>query len=311
MTSEKIQLRYDGPILASHSMDVGDLAPALLAFGNLCKEANKTLNGDRSSVKVMMNADVQANCITVSLDVVQSVIEHAKALLTEENISTAKEILGYILGGGATAGASVGVLQLLKIQSNRKVKEETTITDSDGNNTISIKFEGDNNTVIVSPQVAQLAANKKVITAVQGVVAPVANIDGIDSAEFDIGGKKRLQIDKDFAKSISTIIPVEEEHTEDVSVVVGHIIIHSPTFAPDSKIWSFKYSDKIEQIDISETTIAKDVLARGKCVVGDTYRVKMEVTEKKSGRGYKNFYKIKEVLDFIPGQEQTDMNFTT
>ena len=76
-----------------------------------------------------------------------------------------------------------------------------------------------------------------------------------------------------------------------------------------SKRWNFLYNGNQEEIDISETSIAKDVLARGKIVIGDSWKVKMEVKEKKIKNGYKNDYRVVEVFDFIPGQEQMDFNF--
>jgi hypothetical protein len=39
------QLVYDGDALSDHTMDVDELAPALLAVGTLCREANRILNG--------------------------------------------------------------------------------------------------------------------------------------------------------------------------------------------------------------------------------------------------------------------------
>lgn len=41
----RARITYDGPALAEHVMDVRDLAPALLAFGDLCEEAGRALYG--------------------------------------------------------------------------------------------------------------------------------------------------------------------------------------------------------------------------------------------------------------------------
>lgn len=50
MSKIAFQLRYDGPALSEHGMDVGDLAPALLALGDLIKRANATVNGDAAII---------------------------------------------------------------------------------------------------------------------------------------------------------------------------------------------------------------------------------------------------------------------
>ena len=53
----KAIIRYDGPALAAHEMDVHELAPALLAFGDLCKTANQIFNGDSATVRILVKAD--------------------------------------------------------------------------------------------------------------------------------------------------------------------------------------------------------------------------------------------------------------
>ena len=52
-------VRYDGPALKEHSMDVADLAPALLGLSEIVKIANKKINGDRSAVKVLVKVDIE------------------------------------------------------------------------------------------------------------------------------------------------------------------------------------------------------------------------------------------------------------
>ena len=44
MKEEKFSIKYEGSALANHEMNVKDLAPALLAAGELFEEINAILN---------------------------------------------------------------------------------------------------------------------------------------------------------------------------------------------------------------------------------------------------------------------------
>ena len=90
MSREHVTIRYDGPVLSGHSIAVDDLAPALLAIAEMCKLANKEFNGDRATVKVFVNADLEQNCFELRLELVQTLISHAKALIQNEDVATAK-----------------------------------------------------------------------------------------------------------------------------------------------------------------------------------------------------------------------------
>lgn len=65
-------IRYDGPALSEHEMDVHDLAPSLLALADLCKIANEIFNGEAASVRVLVRADYEQKCFQLQLDLVQT-----------------------------------------------------------------------------------------------------------------------------------------------------------------------------------------------------------------------------------------------
>ena len=48
-------IKYDGPALASHQMDVRELAPALIALSSLLEEANRALYPESAEVRVNVN----------------------------------------------------------------------------------------------------------------------------------------------------------------------------------------------------------------------------------------------------------------
>ena len=69
-STANLQLRFDGPELQAHEMDVTLLAPSLLAFGEMCEQANRILNGNEVKVTVLLKADVKANCVTIDLSII-------------------------------------------------------------------------------------------------------------------------------------------------------------------------------------------------------------------------------------------------
>ena len=76
MSKKKIfYVVYDGPALASHEMDVRELAPALLAFSSLFEEANSILNRDRAKITLNVKGSFKVGCFGFELSVVQDTLQ--------------------------------------------------------------------------------------------------------------------------------------------------------------------------------------------------------------------------------------------
>jgi hypothetical protein len=305
MSGVLVDLRYDGPAVADHKMDVADLAPALLAFGTLCKEANRVLNGDKTSVRVFVNADIKANCVTVSFDVVWSFLEAARQLIQDDRVATAKSILEWI--GLICAPTGLSLFALLRLRS-REPMQETRLIEQDGRSVVEVQIKGDNNVVHVMPEVAKLAADPKVVEAAKRVVRPVAVREGIDRAEFRVNGQRAVTIDKETASAITDApVPYKSASELEEQYIVGHITVYGPLLDAKAGVWKFKLLGAVQPIDISDSGIAEDVMRRGKIVVGDTWKVRLRVTERRTNiGGFKSEFKVVEVLDFSAGSEQNE-----
>jgi len=302
MSTTSLKLRFDGPQLKSHMMDVTVLGPSLFALGELCKGANRLLNGGNASVKVLIKADVKSNCVTLDLQVCQSAWEVAKALIHDPNIASAKEILEWI-GILTPAFVVTNLVEFLRWKKNRK-EESAAQQTIDGKNVIEIKVEGDNNKITVLQPVYKLSKDIQVVESLKALSAAVSDENGVDEVTFISGTSEHLKIDKTCAAELGEVRADSDEMKP--QPFQAFITVYQPTLDAKSKKWKFKFNQQIETIDLSQTNIVAEAMKRGKVVIGDTYKVQLEMTQKKTRSGdYKADFKALKVLDFLPGAETT------
>ena len=304
MSHDHIRLRYDGPALADHSIEIDDLAPALLAIADLCKITNKRFNGERAVVKVLVKADLEQGCFELDLQLVVSIYESAKQVVALSDVASAKEILEWLGIIAMGAGAPWGLIKFLGYLKGRKITEKKLVV-KDGKDVTQISVEGDNNTVIVHQQTAELLEDARAIAKVQKVVEPLAK-EGFDRLEFEETPERIETVSKEEAESILAIgRDYELESLDDVAgqTLTAWIRIYSPVYESDVQNWRFWYGENHQYIDISETDIAEKALERGGTGADDLYKVRLEITQSLTPTGkIKNHYKILNVLEFRPGR---------
>ena len=303
MKEDFIRIRYDGPALKGHSIDVNYLAPALLAIGDLCKLSNNKFNQGKASVKVLVNVDLEQNCFELNLQVVLDIYEQAKSLIGDEDVSSAKEILEWIgIIVPASLTGAFGLFRFVKWLNGRKISS-TEIVQKDGKDFVQITVEGENNTVNVYPQTYQLLKEPKAIKSIQEIVKPLSD-EGYESLEFEQNKKVNESVNKEEAKEILKInIQEDIEDEEEPQEVTAWISVYSPVYDKHARLWRFEYSGHHEFMDISETGIAEQAFARGGALIDDAYRVRLEIKQFQTEAGkFKNHFKILEVLDFKPSK---------
>jgi hypothetical protein len=315
MSKVAFQLRYDGPALSEHGMDVADLAPALLALGDLVKRANAAINGDGSKVNLIVQSDFEHKCFQVSLELVQSILSTIGSFLTDEHaLKNAQTIAGW-LGLIGVPTTAMGLFAYLARRNGREIQsavpvDQTTLSTEDSKGTVAITFkgDGDDNKIIVNQNVFLLGEDPAIRDYAAKVVSPLKR-QGIDSLQFNPSAPVRGEtVTKSDAESIiegrAQLRELEEE-TFEPQTITAHLQVSRPDFEERSHIWRFRYGDKTIPVDIADTNIAAGIRARGSIGLADTWRVRMTVTEKRTtGGNYKNEFKITEVLDFIPAPRQ-------
>ncbi len=199
MSSETIELTYDGDLLKDHKIDVSILAPALQNLGGLLSSANLEVNGDKVKSNLLINADLKANCVTISFEVVTTFIDAARQLIAQQEIQDAKTILEWIgLLGGIGIPSVVGFVLFKKKKVEVKSVQKTQIK---GDNNVFINFTGSEESYVMPEEAYKLLANKNIQKNLAGIVKPAAKIDGIESVSFS-GGDKKTSINKSDAEQI-------------------------------------------------------------------------------------------------------------
>ncbi len=232
-------IRYDGPALSGHDMDVQDLAPALLALADMIQIANKKFNGSQADIKVLVNADVEQKCFMIDISLVQSLLEQARGILGTEDVKTAKEIAEWV---GILSGGGFGLFHALKFLHQSK-KSDTPLQiekAADGNVVIST----DGNKLILPRQVFQLAQEPKMVEKAKTVLRPLEN-DGYESLAFLEGENEIFEVGKTDAKGISELPsqPLSEIPSESKSQIRGEVRIKSAQYEGSAQ-WSFLWNGR-------------------------------------------------------------------
>lgn len=171
-------IRYDGPALDGHEMDVQELAPALLALAEMVQLANKRFNGDAASMKVLVKADIEQQCFQLDIHIVQSILESAKHLFGTDEYKTAKEIaelLDLLLPGGVAGSMSGGVFWFWKRFSAAKDAPPIAITTEQHGGLTTLVQGTSGGTVTVNNNVYLLASDPSMIELGKKVLKPLAH----------------------------------------------------------------------------------------------------------------------------------------
>lgn len=303
MSKAEFELAYDGDALADHDMDVDDLAPALLAVGELCREANRVLNGDRANVSVRVRADFERKCFDIHFELVQTVYEQIKGLLADDRIATAKNILEWLGLLGVPAG--MGLLTFRKMQKGRPIESATRIESRDGSASYQIVFHGDGNSVTVPAPVYALARDVKVQKAERGVARPLRE-PGVDALEVRERG---AVVNKISRKEASYLGAGSDDDADDdlpeTPPFQAILELRAAVFVRGEK-WRFNYGDASIAADMRDKAFLNRVFVYGERFgAGDKLQVSMRVQQYQTESGQiRNRYEVLEVLRVWSASEQ-------
>jgi hypothetical protein len=295
MSKDNFQLAYDGPAVREGSMDVYDLAPALLGIGDLVRDANRFLNQDRADVSVQVESDFQHGSFEISLMVDQTVLAQAKEMLFAGSISEAKELLMLLFGTTSVAGAVVGAIKIYKMLKGKK-PEAASIKIDNSQTTII-------NNIAVEARTANLYLNDDIRSQLDRVVAPITK-PGFDKMEV----RKNKAVLEELRKADlpDRLLESGEASSQDslVNSREAFLSVETANFAKGK--WRFSDGTAKFNAQLNDPAFRQHIDSREEGFFsGDTLRVSLTTTQtvKPDGK-IQTTYSIDKVLEHRHGPTQ-------
>lgn len=286
MSTASLQIVYDGPALASHEMEVRDLAPALLALGDLLEETNATLNHGKSKIAVSVKGSFKTGCFAIDIAVTQSLMQQAQDLFAGAPVVAALNLVGLL---GLGYNGTKGVFQLIRWVRNRRITNVEILAEG------VVRVYCDNEHFETEQRVLELFRNWRLRKAFQDVVFTPLQRPGIDYFAVRRGETDFSVATKEDAASF--VAPEQEEETLEESERIASLQLVNIAFRDENK-WRFydgaatfyaSITDPVflNRIDINEERFAK----------GDILRVRLLERKTLTGDQLKAEYQVLEVIE--------------
>lgn len=302
---EKIRIAYTGEALDSGTMDVNDLAPALIAFGNLVKRVN-TVIGNEQPVRLLLKADeIRRGSFDITLLLDCNILEEAKLFMGLAD-NTGLKALMDILGIGITAKESI--FWLIKTIGFKKIKSVANAKDD-----VTIILE-DNTNISVTQNVYNVFMDYESRQYIENVTAPVKK-DGIQSFEIrnpqDYSDKNpSIAIDKEIVGCFNT--PKLEEKVEPDNIFEQDMLLKIVSIVFDEKQkWRFSDGEVTFWANIEDDDFWKQINDGGIAFRrGDRLKVRCKVTQKTgANESLITERTITRVIKILPKPTQIKLNF--
>lgn len=206
MSSTEFSVAFEGEPFENGEIDVSDLAPALLALGDVVQSANAALNGDRADARLKLRAtqkgsfdallNLDVSWVSDLLDVVSA---HPDRMIAADKLADLLLKGGQIVGG--TAVGLFVALRFLKGKKPDKVEETPRGTEITINHT----------TILVEPETVRLLEDRKTRQAVEKFGDEALKIEGLKQVKISQGDDVEMLLDAKDVPSFKLPSSDEEE----------------------------------------------------------------------------------------------------
>lgn len=287
---KKLIVAYDGSALEDHTMDIQELAFALVGLGDVLTEANNLLNKGSCKTTVKVSSGFKAGSFEIHL-IMQQISDNLTLLGLNPQLTGINQILG-LLGFSFGTGV-IGLIQLIKKIKNGKIKK---IKEVD-NDKINITYITDNNTqnIVIEKNVYVLYENTNLRGSFKKILKPL-EAEGIDN--FEIRNEKKEILEKIEKSEIKyfDITPSEDVINENIANMYLYLI--NVSFKDGNK-WKLFNGDNEFYATIEDEEflykINNNLISFSK---SDSFKAQVKTTQVLTESGIKTNYSIQKILEY-------------
>lgn len=291
MAETSFAVIYDGPALATGEMPVRDLAPALLALGELFTLASIATHPEQEPVSLNIKATAEGS---FDVHLVLKTLSDAVTLLNSNPINALQNLVATIVE------ARYGLFALIRHLKGREVAHTyQQIGDEPG--TVTLVMTDGTEISGVPEAVARLYDDLAVRRAAREVVEPLDR-DGIDVVRFRVDGKPAVEIGEDDV-SLYDLPPAPEDVLTDQEIDMAVTIV-SPVF--DKGKWKFQDGQSRFWAYVEDEVFMESVYENTERFgSGDVLRCRVHVVQTRKPNGdIKKDYRVLKVIEHIVAPRQ-------
>jgi hypothetical protein len=270
-SSVHFSIKYDGPALAGHQMDVRELAPALIALSDLLETANREAFPDAPPVRVNVQGNFRSGSFGVDLIAVQHIGQQIASILTGETVTSIANLVALLTAIGILGGD--GLIGLIKWLRGRK---PSTVKYKDNSVIFELRFEEHVETFETDLVTGRLYQSRIVRQTLAKVVKPLER-EGIDLFASGRDGKTESVITKEEVQAFENA-QADAEVASNILAEGVLLQIESAVFKDGNK-WRFNdgaasfYAEIADEQFLGRVSSGAERFGKGDVLVVDLRRI--------------------------------------